>query len=96
LNQASSNKLLGIMDDSSFQDGLAAGVPSTVTVANKFGERFLNSSTPGIPTDFELHDCGILYPPQNPYILCVMTKGNDYTKLAKVIADVSRAVYQNR
>jgi beta-lactamase class A len=48
----------------------------------------------GVPYQWELHDCGIIYAPGHSYLLCVMTKGT--TSIAaqeKTIADISRAAY---
>ncbi len=41
----------------------------------------------------ELHDCGIVYPDGDAYLLCVMTKGRDIEKLKMAIAHVSEMVY---
>ena len=35
-----------------------------------------------------MHDCGIVYIPNSPYLLCIMTKGNSNDKLLKVISDM--------
>jgi len=42
----------------------------------------------------QLHDCGIIYHPSKPYILCIMTKGEEIEELASVIADISRLVFK--
>lgn len=85
LSIAMSERALELLARSEFRDGLVAGVPAGVTVANKFGER----AEGGI---VQLHDCGIIYAPERPYILCVMTEGARFADLAGVIADVSRLV----
>ena len=41
----------------------------------------------------ELHDCGIVYHPQNPYIICIMTKGGDINSEKLQIQKISKAVY---
>jgi hypothetical protein len=41
-----------------------------------------------------MHDCGIVYYPERPYFLCVMTKGYEFKRLAAVIRVMSRAVYR--
>jgi hypothetical protein len=65
-----------------------------VKVAHKYGERGIYEDTQ--LTGIELHDCGIVYAPGSPYYLCVMTRGKDTSKLAKVIASISAAVYADR
>jgi len=88
LTHDASNWALDLMTSSEFKAGLIAGVPSTVKVAHKFGEHSEESNTP-----VQLHDCGIIYYPKHPYLLCVMTQGTDMNLLADVIAGVSRTVY---
>jgi beta-lactamase class A len=65
-----------------------AGVPAGISVANKFGERELADGTR------QLHDCGIVYHPERPYVLCVMTKGASFEQLSRTVADVSQLVYR--
>jgi hypothetical protein len=55
-------------------------------VAHKFGERIMGDS-------FQLHDCGIVYYPDNPYLLCVMTKGHDFYKQQTAIQIISKFIY---
>lgn len=87
--RSSSEWALHLMAESTFEDGLRAGVPDLVEVADKFGERY--GFDDGLK---QLHDCGIVYFPENPYLLCVMTRGQDIEKLKTVIAGISSLVYQ--
>jgi beta-lactamase class A len=82
-----SERALTILTEAEFSEGVAKKLPSSVPVAHKFGERLLDNEIK------QLHDCGIVYFPQNPYVLCVMTKGQDWEKLAQTIQDVSKMVY---
>jgi hypothetical protein len=59
-----------------------------LVIANKFGIRSENDDK-----DQQLHDCGIIYYPNHPYLLCVMTKGNDVNEMEKVIQDISKSVF---
>jgi len=81
-------KLLSLTD---FNQGIVAGVSTSTTVAHKFGEQ--TDTTNGLITDRELHDCGIVYYPNHPYFLCVMTKGQDFPILSKIISDISKSVF---
>lgn len=90
LNKAASERLLEIMSRSSFRSGLASGVPEQIRIAHKHGEQRLGRHG----EIKELHDCGIVYYPGNPYLLCIMTKGDTFEKDASVIADVSRYVFE--
>lgn len=88
LNPELSEELLSLLTRSEFTDGLKAGLPSGVKIAHKFGERYLNSG------EKQLHDCGIIYYPQNPYLLCVMTEGYDFDQLTGLIQTISNEVYK--
>lgn len=89
LDNADSEKALDLLSQTTFTDGLVAGVPKNIIVAHKFGEH-VNS-----PQEIELHDCGIVYYPKNPYLLCVMTKGPSLNSLEGAIKNISSIVYQN-
>lgn len=89
LSRASSEKALELLSNSLFKDGIVAGVAKGTIVAHKFGERQI-----GNQELYQLHDCGIVYYPKKPYLLCIMTRGNTKNSLPKVIADISRIVYR--
>ncbi|MBI5230155.1 MAG: serine hydrolase [Candidatus Magasanikbacteria bacterium] len=93
LSRNMSEKALEWLTQSNFSLGLRAGVPEGVIIAKKFGERDF-SGTNNLNSPKELHDCGVVYVPSRPYLLCVMTKGTDYEKLAGVIKDVSSFIYK--
>ncbi len=82
-----SAKALTYLVNSEFKEGIAGGVPSEIKVAHKFGERTLSADLK------HLHDCGIVYYPDNPYILCVMTRGNNYQELSNIIKTISKMTY---
>lgn len=84
-----SERVLEILSKSEYKEGLVAGVPETVRVAHKFGVR-----DSLVSEGVELHDCGIVYFPDNPYVLCVMTRGKELNHLEDVISSVSRMVYE--
>lgn len=88
LNREMSEKALRILSQVTFTKGLPAKLPKELKIAHKFGER-------GYPDSNlkQLHDCGIVYIPNSPYLLCVMTKGDDFDKLIRIIADISEMVY---
>ena len=88
LGQDLSELALEFLAQSEFRSGLVAGVPAGIVVAHKFGEKADAASG-----QVQLHDCGIVYHPANPYLLCVMSRGPDFESLDDLIADVSRTVY---
>ena len=95
LNRALSEKAMDFLSKSDFSYGIETGASATVVVAHKFGERTIVDSH-GALIARELHDCGIVYYPQHPYLLCIMTRGSDFDRLAAVIQDISRLAYQDR
>ena len=89
LGEKMSEKALDMLSKTDFKEGIVRGVTSNLVVAHKFGERgeIDNSNR-------ELHDCGIVYYPGTPYLLCVMTEGTSFKTLSDAIADISLVVYE--
>jgi len=87
------NQALSLLSQTTFDNGISAPIASTTEVAHKFGERTLKDPTTDATINLELHDCGIVYYPDSPYLLCVMTKGQDYPSLEKIIQGISSIVY---
>lgn len=88
LNQDMSEYALNLLSQTKFTQGLVAGLPTQTTVAHKFGERqYLDTGQK------QLHDCGIVYLPENPYLICVMTRGQNFFTLEETIKNISSMVY---
>ncbi|MFA5894399.1 MAG: serine hydrolase [Candidatus Shapirobacteria bacterium] len=90
LNPKYSEIALNILSQSQYKDALAAGVDPSVSIAHKYGERSYNET--GVK---QLHDCGIVYLPAKPYLVCIMTRGNNFNVLTKTISDISRQIYNS-
>lgn len=91
LNQEMSEKALKLLTQSEYKDALVAGVPKNIAVAHKFGERKYTNSN-----ETQFHDCGIIYLPKKPYLLCVMTKTNKgLNQVINVIKEISQTIYQD-
>jgi beta-lactamase class A len=88
LNRDSSQWALDVLSKSEFRAGLVAGVPPEIKISHKFGEK--SDAGEGV---VQLHDCGIVYYPRHPYLLCVMSKGPDFQVLDDVIANISQTVF---
>lgn len=82
-----SEKALELLSRTDFDEGLVAGVPKDITISHKFGERELGNGTK------QLHDCGIVYLRSNPYLLCVMTRGESFENLKNVIKGISSTTF---
>jgi beta-lactamase class A len=90
LNKALSEKALEILSQVNYKDGLAAGLPSDIKIAHKFG---ITGTSKGGVVKKELHDCGIVYA-NSPYFICVMTKDStDLKKAQNVISKISSMAY---
>jgi beta-lactamase class A len=87
LNEEYSNKALEILSGTQFKDGIVAGVPGNVLVSHKFGERLVGDVQ-------QLHDCGIIYAENSPYVVCIMTRGSDLNRLSKAIEVLSKVTYE--
>jgi beta-lactamase class A len=89
LDQDMSEKALSILSKTQYNKALAAGIPGNIKIAHKFGERKFNDNG-----QIQLHDCGIIYAPKTPYLLCVMTKTDDIDNASNAIKKISQKVYQ--
>jgi beta-lactamase class A len=89
LNRPMSELALEILSKGEYMHGLRKGVPSEVVIAHKFGERTIAGEKDSI----QLHDCGIIYYPQKPYLLCIMTRGNSFENQEKAIEELSSFIY---
>ena len=92
LSRQLSEKAMSILAQAEYSNGLVAGLPKNVTVAHKFGEHVNGNPQKGIDS-VELHDCGVVYGPNLPYFLCVMTTGKTIDGLESTIKDISQEVY---
>lgn len=91
LSSEMSEKALKNLASGTFKQGIPKGVPENILTAHKFGERFDES----LENDVEqFHDCGIVYFPNNPYLLCIMTKGKYIPTLVASVANISEMVYK--
>ena len=83
-----SQQALEYLAASDFSEGLRALLPPGTTIAHKFGEA---GSVDGTST--QVHDCGFIYHPKGPYMLCVLTRGTDQHRQAAAIARISKLIY---
>lgn len=90
LNKEMSERALELLTRIEFRQGMVEGVPPDIPVAHKFGERVWDNTSSGK----ELHDCGIIYYPGHPYLLCVMTRGDSFEYLDDGIKETAHVVYE--
>lgn len=82
-----SEQVLELLTRTKFNNGITAGVDPNIKVAHKFGEH-TTYYTDQEPL-YQLHDCGIVYYPNKPYFICIMTEGRDLNNLEAVLKNVS-------
>jgi beta-lactamase class A len=94
LNEEMSEKALRYLARSAFRDGMAAGIPSDINIASKSGERVIKIlDIEGVPAEvLQLHEFGIIYHPERPFLLGVTARGSDFRKLARVIRAITSLV----
>ncbi len=85
LDYAGSEKILTLLTQSIFHDGIPAGVPKDIPVAHKIGMYDSPDSAKRVRLD-----CGIVYAPKRPYILCIL--GETEHGKEHLIADFARQV----
>jgi beta-lactamase class A len=88
LSHKYSEEALTLLAKAQYKDGIVAGVPAGFTVAHKFGVTTIPQTG-----EHQLHDCGVVYYPDHPYLMCVMTKGKDFAKLQEAIKEISKESY---
>jgi beta-lactamase class A len=90
LSRQDSEAALALLSKTTFDRGIAKYLPREVVVAHKFGEKITE-----LPETKQVHDCGIVYLPKHPYLLCVMTRGYDLDLMSDSVALISKAVYED-
>ena len=95
LNEEMSEKALRYLSKSAFRDGMASGIPQNVEIAGKHGERTISVNAGGEEKEvYQLHEFGIIYHPNRPFLIGIMARGDDFNKLMKAIRDITRLVYE--
>jgi beta-lactamase class A len=92
LDRDYSEKLLKLLSETDFSSGIDAGVPNNIVVSEKFGDARIPNAQ-GQQVGAELQNCGIVYYPGHPYLLCIMTKGSSIPNLERIIAQISKMLY---
>ena len=91
LSRDMSEKALVHLSNVDFNDDIRKGIPKNIPLAHKFGERKIVNSA---GESSQLHDCGIVYYQEKPYLLCIMTRGQEMSELKAVISEISSFVYK--
>lgn len=87
LVKESSSEILDYLTKSKFNDKLVAGVDPDVTVAHKIGY-FIDKKT----GEQAYMDCGIVYVPRRPYLLCMVSESDEATAKDRM-SSLSKTIY---
>jgi beta-lactamase class A len=90
LNEENSEYALKLLTQTEFRGGIAAGIPSDVKLAHKFGEHFTEGK------EKQFHDSGIVYMGGSAYVVVIMTEGAELTALEKAVRSLSEICFKNR
>lgn len=88
LNFDNSEYALSLLSQSDFDQGMMKGIPKNVMVAHKFGEK-------GNTTSHCLHETGIVYCGDKPYLVTIMTEGKNQSLLPDCLQKISSTIYNN-
>ncbi len=91
LSRSVSEQVLGLLSKTSYDEGIVKLLPQGTVVSHKFGV----SATSGGDIERQLHDCGIVYYPEKPYFICIMTKGLAFSDLESVIQNISKIAWDD-
>lgn len=89
LNEDMSRKAIEYLSSSNYDNGITAPIDPSIRIADKFGYRQHDYGNLK-----ELHNCGIIYHPVNPYSICIMTKGQSKENQANLIRKISAKVWE--
>lgn len=85
LDRTSCDVALSLMSNTVFTEQIRAGIPGEVKLAHKVG---FNAGTG------DSHDCGIVFLPNRPYVICVMSTGTSKEEADRVMSSFSSQVYE--
>lgn len=88
LEREHSNEILEYLTQSIDDDKIAGGVPGDIKVAHKIGVYDAANITKRVFTD-----CGIVYIPHRPYILCIMVRDHERNSVT-FMSDLSKIIYE--
>lgn len=92
LNKEMSLKALNYLSQSQYKDGIRKGIPSEIRIAHKYGIRDIELNGSKIK-GYQLHHFGIVYYPNKPFTIGIMTRGKNQQVSDEIISDLARITY---
>lgn len=84
-NVADSQQILSYLAQTPFNNTIVAGVPAAITVAHKIGVADQTKT---------YSDCGIVYAPERPYLICAAMAGGSEATADQFISQASKLAYE--
>ena len=81
-----SEKILELMHESSFKEGILASISKDAIASTKFGESKKGNL-------HQIHETGVVYVNNTAYVITIMTEGKDVMKLPSVVKEISKTVF---
>lgn len=94
LNRKSSEQVLAVLSQTTFDQGIRAVIPKDVKLVEKYGERSVYDQSGSILTR-ELHECGIVYSKASPFTFCVFTEGDSFENLTESLQTITKKLYED-
>lgn len=92
LNKEMSLKALNYLSQSQYKNGIRKSIPAEITVAHKYGIRDIELNGSKIK-GYQLHHFGIVYYPNKPFTIGIMTRGKNQQVSDEIISDLTRITY---
>ena len=92
LSEENSNLALDLLARVTYKQGLRRLVPSDIEISHKYGSYYLYDDMGNLKQE-QLHHVGIVYYPNKPYLIGIITKGKKQEQCERVIAELSQLIY---
>lgn len=90
LNRDYSQKALKLLVKADSSVGLGANLPKSVPIANRVGARAYDTNG---SRKYEIYDCGIIYYPEHPYLLCSSAQGKSIEGVKDFLKSLGEIIY---
>ncbi len=90
LNREYSEQALSLLSQTNTNVGISATLPKESPIAQEFDAHAYTEN--GI-SGYEMYDCGIIYYPNHPYLLCASVKGKTLKNIEGFLKSLSQRVY---
>ncbi len=92
LNNTMSNYALELLSHARYGYGIRKEIPATIQVAHKYGNNGFPVSDHELKVN-QLHHFGIIYLPEKPFLLGIMTRGDNEIIMEEHIREITKIVY---